>query len=166
MAQLINGQAKVIENRQSFTHLAIINVPALRKLPRSVQRRLERRMSCRMIGAGSTIRLGHGRRDDVFFMVMGKAVAVDNRLNETAVTPLKIGDVFSDYATNVGALRPNSVITNTNCVVCSLPSHIYKKILSRRGGPVAGTAWTFGDVLGGFFDLLRKTNASPSRARS
>ncbi len=166
MAQLINGQSRAIKNRQSFTHLATINVAALRKLPRSVQCQLERRMSCRLISAGSTIRLGHGKRDDVFFMVMGKAVAVDNAIDNTTITPLKIGDTFSDYATSVGALRPNCVITNTNCVVCSLPSRTYKETMLRHARPAAGAVWSFGDVLSGFRDLVLKTDASPSRARS
>ena len=56
MAQLMNGKAKTIKQRQSFTKLATLKVPAMRKMSTALKNELQRRMTCRLVMAGSTIR--------------------------------------------------------------------------------------------------------------
>ena len=138
----MNGKAKTIKQRQSFTKLATLKVPAMRKMSTALKNELQRRMTCRLVMAGSTIRMGGGRRDDVFFLIQGQAVGVQNTLDSTTITPLECGDAFVDYATGVGAIHVKSVIANSNCVVCSLPAEIYKQAIAKNDCGDDNAAWS------------------------
>ncbi|MEG3619826.1 cyclic nucleotide-binding domain-containing protein [Magnetovibrio sp. PR-2] len=166
MAQLINGKAKVIKQRDSFTKLATIKVPAMRDMSNALKRELQKRMTCRLIMSGSTIRMGGGRRDDIFFLVSGQAVGIQNHLDSTTITPLECGDGFVDRAVGLGAEHVKSVIANSNCVVCSLPADVYKQALVKNKGATTGNALGLMDLLSLMFDTVFDGTAQTRQKRA
>jgi hypothetical protein len=130
MAQLLNGHANAIKKERAATQLATVKVPALRNLPPFVQGKVRQSMTVRVLTSGSTLRMGGGQRNDVFFLVVGSAVGVKNDLNTTEIIPLNEGDAFTDYGVGIDALRPSTVVTHTCCIVCAMPVRLYKQYLA------------------------------------
>jgi len=155
MAQLINGKAKRVKNEQSIIRLAMLSVPTLKKLTGDTQRKLQRHLTCRTLTSGSNIRLGCGKRDDLFFIVMGKAVGVDAQLDTTTISSLDVGGVFSDHTQLAGAIKATSVTMTTNCVVCSMNAQQYARIVSMHNHVAASALWGFADVMNGFSNWIQ-----------
>lgn len=157
MAQLISGKARTVKNGQAMVRVAMSSVPALKKLPRSVKIALGNKITCRMVTAGSTIGFKTGQRNSVFFLVKGKAVAVKAQFETTEIISLDDGSSFADPGELQGLVQPTSVVTTTNCLICSMPASVYAKTVSKYNNPIAETLWSFSEILNGLSALVQGT---------
>lgn len=166
MAHLISGQTSTVTNEQTFIRLAMLKVPQLRKLSRSVQRRLQQHLSCRMLSAGAVVRMGGGKRSDVFFIIKGTAVARKSTFDGPTTVPLKIGDLFADDVVGVNVIRPTSVKADTDCIMCSMSAQTYKQVLAYGTHAEPGTLKVMDVVVDAMKIWMRGTSSSGSRPRT
>ena len=147
MAKLQGGRATPLKNEHSFVRLAMANVPTLRALDPRTRRQLQRHLNCRSISSGATLLMGQGNRDDIFFFLSGKAVAMNTSQSCTTFQPLKVGDVFIDEGYGLEFNRPKSVILDTDCVICSMPSKNYWQLVHSNPQTRRQGDWCFGAPL-------------------
>lgn len=161
MAQLLNGQTWRVKNEKSVIALAMMNVPALKKLPAGIKGKLKNKMTCRTLGEGSEVHMGGGKYNDVFFIVMGTADA--EFIGSGIISVLGAGEIFSDSHRIGDAYRPTSIIASSDLLLCSVHVSDFEQILaSNHHGP--DTQLGLGDLitgLGGWLQNALVPNPKP-----